>query len=154
MRRFFAPFEPAKDLVVYPAAVSMSSNSASSFLQPPVLAGRVTLGLSLFLLLEGSWGLASPVVLGIFTTNRAHAIIHLVLGVIGLLAWRKGFTKSYLGFVGSLLIVVAFLWFLPPTRSVPAGLLRVNLAVAIFNLLVGAGAIFVAATARTVRRVS
>ncbi|MDB6094357.1 MAG: hypothetical protein JWM32_1919 [Verrucomicrobia bacterium] len=120
----------------------------SRFFQPPVKSLRFTLFLSIFLLVEGVWGLFSPVVFGVFTTNRAHAAIHIALGIAGLLAYRKSFVKSYLGFIGSLLLVVGLLWAVPATRSVPAGLLKVNLSVALLNIVIGIAAIALAAFER------
>lgn len=120
----------------------------SRFLEPPVLPFRFTIGMALFLLIEGVWGLFRPVVFGVLTTNLAHAVIHVVLAILGLVAAKKHYVKSYLGFVSSLLLVVAILWFIPGTRSVPAGLLNVNLAAAVLNFLLGAAGLTIAATSR------
>ncbi len=85
-------------------------------------------------------------VYGILTTNRAHALIHLVLGAAGLVARRKGAIKGYFGFLGSLLVVVAFVWVVPAMRTVPGDLLNINWAVAILNFVVGIAALAVAVT--------
>ncbi len=118
----------------------------------PSLSLFLTLAISAFLLGEGIWGWISPVVFGILTTNRAHAIIHLLLGLGGLLARWRGFTKGYFGFLGSLLVVVAVLWLLPPTREVPRGLLNINGPVAGVNFLLGLVSLVIAFTEAWRRR--
>ena len=116
------------------------------------LSTALTLSICVFLLVEGIWGLFSPVVFGVLTTNHAHAIIHLVLGAAGLLAVWKRATKAYFGFLGSLLIVVAFLWLLPATREVPRGLLNINAAVTAVNFVVGILCLVIAFTETSRRR--
>ena len=112
----------------------------------------LTLILPAFLLSKGIWGLFSPVVYGVLTTNRTHAIVHILLGVAGLIARWKGAIKGYFGFLGSLLIVVAFLWLLPATRDVLSDLLNMNSAVAILNFVLGVVALAIAITANPRRR--
>jgi len=46
--------------------------------------------LGVFLLIEGMWGLTTDVVFGVLTTNRIHAIIHIVLGLIALVTGWQG----------------------------------------------------------------
>lgn len=106
----------------------------------------------LFLLSEGVWGLFRPVVFGILTTNRAHAIIHILLGVSGLVAWKKGALKGYFGFLGSLFIVVAIFWFVPAWRNMPRDLLNVNWAVAVLALVLGIISLAIAITENARRR--
>lgn len=118
----------------------------------PSTASTLTFLISAFLLLEGVWRLFSPVVYGILPTNRAQAFIHLVLGVAGFVARRRGAIKGYFGFLGSLLVVVAVLWFVPVTRDVPEGLLKINLTVAMLNFAVGLIALAVAVTENGRRR--
>jgi len=116
------------------------------------LSRVLTIVISLFLLAEGIWGLFRPVVFGILTTNRAHAIIHILLGVGGLLAVRKGAIKGYFGFLGSLFIVVAVFWFVPAWRNMPRDLLNVNWAVAVVALLLGIVCLAIAITENARRR--
>jgi len=118
----------------------------------PSLSLVLTLIISAFLLIEGVWGLFSPVVFGVLTTNHAHAIIHIVLGLGGLIAWWKRYLKSFFGFLGSLLIVGSLLWFLPATRDLPRDLLNVNLMVAVVNLILGLIALVIAFTEASRRR--
>ena len=118
----------------------------------PTLSKVLTLLLPLFLLSEGVWGLFSPVVFGVFTTDRVHASIHLVLGVVGLVARQRGALKSYYGFLGSLLVVVAMIWLVPATRAIPTDLLHVNGAGAALNLVLGVVALVIAFTSAPRRR--
>lgn len=116
------------------------------------LSRALTLIITAFLLIEGIWGLFSPVVYWVLTTNRAHAIVHIVLGVAGLVARRKGAIKGFFGFLGSLLLVVAIIWFVPAWRAVPRDLLNVNAAVAILNLILGLVSLTIAFTENARRR--
>jgi len=116
------------------------------------LSSALTLIICAFLLIEGIWGLFSPVVYWVFTTNHAHAIIHIVLGIAGLVARWKGVIKGFFGFLGSLLIVVAVIWIVPAWREVPRELLNVNGAVATLNLVLGIVALVIAFTENARRR--
>jgi hypothetical protein len=116
------------------------------------LSTALTFVICVFLLAEGVWGLFSPTVFGILTTNRAHALVHLVLGGSGLIAWRTGHRKSYFGFLGSLLFVGSVLWFLPATRALPHDLLNVNGAVAAVNFFLSLLALTIAVTETSRRR--
>jgi len=93
--------------------------------------------LGVFLLIEGCWGLFSPVVFGVLSTNRLHAVIHIVLGIVGILAGRSGAARNYVLGVGALLAVVGILRFVPGASDLVVSLLNVNFAVAYFNIAVG-----------------
>lgn len=93
--------------------------------------------LGAFLIIEGIWGLFSPVVFGVLSTNTLHAMIHIVLGIAGVLAGRGGFVRNYLLGVGGLLVVVGILRFIPGASDLVVSLLNVNVAVAYFNIAVG-----------------
>ncbi len=97
-----------------------------------------------FLIIEGIWGMFSPMVFGIFSTNKLHATIHIVLGVLGIYtAMNKG-ARQWCTLVGLLIIVVGVLRFVPGIGDIIVSLLNVNEAVAIFNIVVGAAALLVA----------
>ena len=93
--------------------------------------------LGAFLIIEGIWGLFSPVVFGVLSTNTLHAMIHIVLGIAGVFAGRGGFVRNYLLGVGGLLVVVGILRFIPGASDLVVSLLNVNVAVAYFNIAVG-----------------
>lgn len=105
---------------------------------------RFTRALGTFLLVEGIWGLFSPVVFGVLTTNRTHAAIHIVLGVIGLLIARHSSARNYLFAVGGLLAVVGVLYFLPGAAWLTVERLNVNFAVACLNIVLGVACVAVA----------
>lgn len=102
--------------------------------------------LGAFLLIEGIWGLSSPVVFGVLTTNIVHAIIHIFLGVTGLFAAPMRFSRGYLFGVGALLLAVGILRFVPGASDLVVGLLNVNIPVAYFNIIVGLASLFIAVT--------
>jgi len=109
---------------------------------------------SIWMLVEGGLGLFKPVWLGILTTNQGQAASYVVLGIAGLLARpRANILYRYLCFLGSLLIMVAFFWVLPPTRYLPNDLLNVNWAGALLNLVIGAASLTVAINENSRRRV-
>ena len=103
-----------------------------------MLTQRVAAALGVFLLIEGAWGLVSPVVFGVLTTNLLHAVIHLALGATGLWASRTPYARKYLLGVGGLLAVVGVLYFVPGASDLVVSLLNVNQAVAIVNVVIGA----------------
>lgn len=97
-----------------------------------------------FLLAEGLWGLTSPIVFGVFSTNLTHAVIHIVLGIIGIAVGWLGRARSYCIFLGLLLLAVGLLRFVPGADDLIVRLLNVNIAVAWLNIIVGAVALLVA----------
>lgn len=103
---------------------------------------------SVFLLGEGVWELFSPTVFGVFTSNPAHGVIHIVLGLAGFIAAAQHHAGGFLTFLGALLLIVGIIWFIPATRHIPEGILNVNRAVALFNVILGAVALLVARDAR------
>lgn len=106
-------------------------------------ASRFALIIGAFLLVEGIWGLFSPVVFGVLTTNMLHASIHIVLGILGLYTGMQGGARKYSLYLGILLIAVGIMRFLPVLGDITVSLLNVNQAVAIFNVVVGAIAVIV-----------
>lgn len=112
---------------------------------------RLAALLGAFLLIEGIWGLMSPVVFGVLTTNIVHAIIHIFLGVLGLFAAPMRFSRGYLFGVGALLLAVGILRFVPVASELIVGLLNVNLPVAYLNIIVGLASLVIAFTAMRAR---
>lgn len=104
--------------------------------------------LGLFLLVEGIWGLFSPVVFGVLTTNWLHACIHILLGIIGLASGLRGGGRGFCTFVGWLLLVVGALWFVPVAGAFVTSLLNVNVYVAGFNIVVGLLTLIIARISR------
>lgn len=107
------------------------------------IASRFALIIGAFLLVEGVWGLFSPLVFGVLTTNMLHACIHIVLGILGVYTGMQGGARTYALYLGVLLIAVGVMRFLPVLGDITVSLLNVNQAVAIFNVVVGAIAVTV-----------
>lgn len=101
-----------------------------------MFARGFTLVVATFLLLSGVWGLFSSVVWGVFTTNRLHAIIEMILGLAGLYMGRTAGARAWATPVSILLLVVGVFWFIPGLAIVP-DLLNVNLALAVVNIAIG-----------------
>ena len=101
-----------------------------------------------FLLIEGILGLTSDVVFGVLTTNRTHAIIHIVLGLVGLLAGWKRSARGFCIFLGILLLAVGVLRFVPGVGQIIIAILNVNIAVAWVNIAIGAVALLVSLAGR------
>jgi hypothetical protein len=108
------------------------------------LATIYTIILSIFLLTEGVWGLFSPVVFGVFTTNTIHAVIHIILGIIGFWVLTSGNSDMYCLFTGMLLLLVGIFRFVPGVGEWIVSLLNVNKEVAFFNIIVGLLSLMVA----------
>ncbi|MDB5851279.1 MAG: hypothetical protein JWP29_5031 [Rhodoferax sp.] len=100
-------------------------------------ASAFALVVGVLLLVEGLWGLASPVVFGVLTTNLPHAIIHTVLGLYGIAVGLGRDPAGYLLFLGALLLAVGLLYFVPMATAMLTTLLNVNTAVALVNIVAG-----------------
>lgn len=116
-----------------------------------MLSNRFATLLGFFLIIEGIWGLFSPVVFGVLSTNTLHAVIHIALGVAGILAGRRGFARVYLQGVGGLLLLVGILRFVPGVSDLIVALLNVNFPVAYFNIAVGVISLLIAFSASRAR---
>ncbi|CAN5547951.1 hypothetical protein BH10BAC5_BH10BAC5_08990 [soil metagenome] len=97
----------------------------------------LTMIVSVFLFLEGIWGLFSPVVFGIFSTNVLHAVIHLALGAVGIFLSARAKSREFAVFLGALLLLVGIFYYLPDLGDLVVRLLNVNSSVAVFNIIVG-----------------
>lgn len=116
-------------------------------------AAPFALFVGVFLIIEGIWGMVSPVVFGVLTTNRLHASIHILLGLLGIYtAMTKG-ARTWCTLVGILVVVVGVLRFVPGVGGIIVSLLNVNQAVALMNIVVGAAALLVARSSPVLSRV-
>jgi uncharacterized membrane protein len=106
--------------------------------------GIFTLLTGLFLLAEGIWGLFSPVVFGVLTTNMLHAVIHILLGVCALYLGYTERAQGFCWFLGGLLLTVGVFRFLPVVGDLVVNLFNVNIEVAWLNIVVGLLALFFA----------
>ncbi len=99
--------------------------------------GPYAIAIGIFLFIEGIWGELSDVVFGVLTTNRVHATIHVLLGIVGIWTGIKGGARGFSIFLGLLLIAVGVLRFVPGLGSLIITVLNVNPAVAYFIIVVG-----------------
>ena len=107
--------------------------------QPKPLSpvNKFAIGLSIFFIIEGAWGLASDYVFWVFSTNVLHASIHLLLGFTGLYAGLRNHARKFSMYVGILLLIVGALFFVPTASDVVINLLNVNMEVAVLNIILG-----------------
>lgn len=108
------------------------------------ISGIFAIIIGAFLLIEGIWGEFSDVVFGVLTTNRIHATIHILLGIVGIYTGLKGGSRAFLIFLGILLAAVGALWFVPGANELIVSILNVNQAVAVFNIIVGIASLIIA----------
>jgi hypothetical protein len=104
--------------------------------------------LGLFLLVEGVWGLKSPVVFGLLTTNWLHACIHILLGLIGLASGLRGGGRGFCLVVGWLLLLVGVLYFVPVATEFVTPLLNLSVYAAGLNIVVGLMSLIIARISR------
>jgi uncharacterized membrane protein len=104
--------------------------------------------LGCFLLVEGIWGLMDPPVFGILATNDLHAVIHIVLAIIGLCMGVAGRGRNYSIFVGSLLLIVGICFFIPGADKFVTRLLNISKEVALLNIGIGVLAFLMVALSR------
>ncbi len=97
----------------------------------------VTLLVSLFLAVEGGWGLIHPPALDFLATNPVRGTIHLLLGLLGLAVLRTGQVRGYLRFVGAIVFSVGLGWFIPVVGELIRTLLAVDRNGALINVGVG-----------------
>lgn len=100
--------------------------------------------IGIFLLIEGIWGEFSDVVFGVLSTNRTHATIHIVLGIVGIYTGLKTGSRKFCVFLGILLFSVGVLRFVPGIGELIVSILNVNPAVAYFNITAGIASLIAA----------
>ncbi|MBC7534542.1 MAG: DUF4383 domain-containing protein [Ferruginibacter sp.] len=99
--------------------------------------------LGIFLVVEGFWGMFSPIVFGVLTTNVLHAFIHLLLGFTGIYTGLRNHARKFSLYAGVLLLVVGLLYYIPGAGQLVVKLFNVNNAVAVLNIVIGiAGILF------------
>lgn len=108
------------------------------------LINNYVLLLGIFMLAEGIWGLFSDVVFGFMTTNKTHAVIHIALGITGIILSVAHKAYLYCILTGALLVVVGLLYMIPSTKNLSVQLLNLNGFVAVFNVVAGLIALLVA----------
>jgi spore maturation protein SpmA len=100
-------------------------------------------------LVIGILGFASPpdheLLLGIFAVNDLHNVVHVAVGLAGILAGWLGWSRLYCKALGVAYLLVGILGFVPgamDSRDMLFGLIHLNLADNILHLVVGAVAAY------------
>lgn len=109
---------------------------------------RFSILIGAFLLAEGIWGLFSNVVFGTLTTNTLHAIIHIILGITGIILGLRQTAREFCVFLGVLLMAVGLLRFVPGASELIIKILNVNAPVAYLNIVVGIASLIMASTTK------
>jgi hypothetical protein len=91
----------------------------------------------ILLLTQGIWDLVDPPFLNIFTSNTLHAVIHVLLGVIGLWTALRTGAYTFLIFLGILLLTLGILFFVPQLKELFIDLFNINKPVALLNIFLG-----------------
>ncbi len=78
--------------------------------------------------------------LGIFAVNIEHNVIHVLVGVLGILAAFTGWSRLYAQALGVVYLLVGILGFISPLApgGMLLGLIHINLADNLLHLVVGA----------------
>lgn len=85
------------------------------------------------LLLVGVLGFFMNPILGIFGVNTFQNVLHLVGGVAGLWLGYQGSGKVFNTWLGYISGIVAVLGFVPPTATLLASLLGINMAITVLH---------------------
>lgn len=96
----------------------------------------LALVLGIVLALVGILGFFMNPVLGVFSVNMVHSIIHLLAGLIGIYAFFSG-VKHYNWIVGIVGIVLGVLGFVPVVKDLLTSLLMANMSTTLFHLIGG-----------------
>jgi hypothetical protein len=111
-----------------------------------------TILFALYLLFTGVQGLFSRTAWWILTTNPTHGLIEIALATIALVWAARGPQRAaYLLLVGLMMVVAGAMRLLPATESFIVGLLNINDAFAVANLVIGGMSIGVGLSARPPR---
>ena len=105
--------------------------------------------IGVLLLVEGVWGMFSPVVFGVLDTNPAHVALGLALGLAGLrVAGGWGSARRYCYWLGGVMLVVGGLRLLPDFASLMFVTLEINEVEAVFSVGIAAFALALAYASR------
>lgn len=105
----------------------------------------VALVVGIVFVLVGILGFVSPLVLGgnllgIFSVNALHNVVHLLFGALGIAAAYTGWSRLYNRVIGIVYLVLTILGFIPGLiiSGSLLGLVSINLADNLLHLVVGA----------------
>lgn len=109
----------------------------AELLEKPTSTNLFSIIIGIFFLIQGSWGLIDPPPFEVFTTNPTHAVIHILLGIVGVWTGAKKGAYIFCIFLGLVLLVLGLLYFVSYTGQILAGMFNMNFAVAILNIVIG-----------------
>lgn len=106
------------------------------------MAKQLTWVLGIVLTIVGIWGYLQSPVLGIFEVDGPHNLIHLVTGILGILAALGGekYTKTYLQVFGVIYALVFLLGIFTADKIL--GIVTSNFADDILHLVIAAVALY------------
>ncbi|GCE50329.1 uncharacterized protein DUF4383 [Thermosporothrix hazakensis] len=93
--------------------------------------------------------------LGIFSINLSHNIVHLLFGVLGLAAAFTGFSQLYNQGVGIIYLLIGILGFIPALApdGMLIGLVHINLADNLLHIVIAAASLYVGFVLRASQKV-
>ena len=110
------------------------------------MAKTLTWVLGVVLTILGIWGYltGNAPILGIFAVDGTHNLVHLVSGIVGILAALGGekYSKTYLQVFGVIYAIVFLLGIFTPGEGLILGLFTSNLADDILHLAIAAAALY------------
>ena len=89
------------------------------------------------LVVVGLMGFFMNPVLGLFTVNAAHNVVHLVSGALGLWLANAGKAQMFNTWFGGIYAVIAVLGFIPVTATLLSNLLAMNMADTVLHAALG-----------------
>lgn len=95
--------------------------------------------------------------LGVFGVNALHNAVHLLFGVLGIIAALAGWSRPYLQGVGAIYLLLGVLGFVPALyagHEMLFGIIHINLADNLLHLVLGGAAAYFGFAPRYGERIS
>ena len=105
-------------------------------MEKPTSTSLFSIIIGIFFIIQGSWGLIDPPPFEVFTTNATHAVIHILLGIVGVWTGAKKGAYIFCIFLALVFAVLGILYFIEYTGEILAALFNMNFAVAVLNLVI------------------
>lgn len=108
----------------------------AELMEKPTSTNLFSIIIGIFFIIQGAWGLIDPPPFEVFTTNATHAVIHIVLGIIGVWTGAKKGAYIFCIFLSLVFSVLGLLYFIEYTGDILVTLFNMNFAVAVLNLVI------------------
>lgn len=95
------------------------------------------------LLILGIWGVFSENILGLFTLNIGHAMLHIILGIGGIIMVIGNKPANFNGTAGYLLTIFGVLGLIPGVRKLLADMLNINMNITYLWIAMGVASLIV-----------